>query len=226
MIQILIADDHSLFIKGLIMLFQSEAEKYTIVGTVNNGEQVLDFITQKPVDIVLIDINMPQMNGYEAILHGRKLKPNVKFIALTMLADATSVRKVLEAGALGYLFKNVDESELFACIDHVSQGGHFVTESMQELLEDFFKKQKDIGKGYDKLISNPLSMREIEILKLIILGHTNTDIADKLFLSSRTVDTHRKNILSKLNIKNTASLVKYALDNAPFLGLNDLHTED
>lgn len=226
MIKILIADDHMLFLKGMSMLFQTEQEKYKVIGTVHNGAQVVSFISEQEVDVVLIDINMPQMNGYEAILHTLKINPSIKFIALTMLADASSVRKVLEAGALGYLFKNVDEQELFACIEHVAQGGHYVTPSMEHILEEHFKKQKDIKKGYEKANANPLSVREIEILRLIIEGHTNQDIADLLFLSARTVDTHRKNILAKLQIKNTAALVKYALDHAPFLGLNDLKKDD
>lgn len=221
MIKILIADDHVLFIKGLILLFQSEPDKYQIIGSVTNGEQVLNFISQNEVDIILIDINMPQMNGYEAIIESLKIKPQLKFIALTMIADPSSIKKVLSVGALGYLFKNVNVEELFACIDHVSEGGHFVTASMNHLLDEHYKKQKAIEKGYEKSNNNPLSIRELEILQLIIEGFTNNDIAEKLFLSSRTVDTHRKNILAKLNLKNTASLVKYALDNAPFLGLKD-----
>ncbi|MDA3615314.1 response regulator transcription factor, partial [Polluticaenibacter yanchengensis] len=122
-------------------------------------------------------------------------------------------------GALGYLFKNVDEKELFDCIEAVHDNRHYITENKRNVLLDYERRKRNVDMGYAKINQNPLSNREVEIVKFIMQGKTNPEIADILFLSLRTVDTHRKNILSKLEINNAAALVKYASDNAPFLGL-------
>jgi len=220
MINLLIADDHNMFINGLKMLLASE-KKYKVTAIAHNGTEVLSQLRAFPIDIVLMDINMPVLSGYEAALVMEKQFPDVRIIALSMLADASSVRKMLEAGAHGYIFKNTDEKELFLALETVYDYGYFVTEEMQPVLKEYLKRKKDIEKGYEKPDVHPLSEREIEILKLIMEGLTNVLIAEKLYLSNRTVDTHRKNILAKLGLKNTAALVKYAVENAAFLSLNN-----
>lgn len=219
MIKILLVDDHVLFLKGVHMLLNLEPEKYDVSGYAHNGQAAIDSLACQPIDVVLMDINMPVMNGYGAIFKIRQSYPNVKIISLTMHADDACVMRVLEAGALGYLFKNVDETELFDCIETVNQGAHYVTSSKKHVLDTFHKKIRDVEKGYEKVLQHPLSNREIEIVKYIMQGKTNQDIAGILFLSHRTVDTHRKNILEKLALNNTAALVKYASDYAPFLGI-------
>jgi DNA-binding NarL/FixJ family response regulator len=218
MIKLLIADDHTMFLNGLRMLLATNPN-YHVMGTAQNGTEVLDILNKEEIDVVLMDINMPVLSGYDATIILNKRFPNTKIIVLSMLADAASVRKMLEAGAQGYIFKNAGEEELFEAIDTVAQEAYFVTEGMQDVLQDFLKKKKDVLKGYEKMETNPLSQREIEILKMIMDGNTNNEIADKLFLSNRTVDTHRKNILAKLQLKNTAALVKYATEKAVFLGI-------
>ena len=214
MIKILIADDHPMFIKGLKMLLYTSAN-FAVVAQANTGLEVMECLKAQAIDVVLMDINMPLLSGYDATILAAKQFPDVHIIAFSMLADATSVRKMLEAGAQGYIFKNAEETELFAAIDAVFHHEYYVTKDMQHVLTDFLKKKRDVEKGYDNMETNPLSEREVEILKLIMEGLTNNEIADRLFLSHRTVDTHRKNILAKLDLKNTAALVKYATEKQP-----------
>lgn len=218
MTRILIADDHTMFRQGMQLLLDAQPE-CTVVATVRNGEEALSAMQQLQPDVVLMDINMPVLNGYETTLKASTEFPAIGIIALSMLADKMSVGKMLEAGAKGYLFKNADETELLTAIDHVRQGAYYVTPEMDPVLQDFLKRDKDRQRGYIKWETHPLSSRELDVLKGVIAGLTNQEIADNLFISNRTVDTHRKNILTKLQMKNTAMLVKYALENRSFLGL-------
>jgi DNA-binding NarL/FixJ family response regulator len=218
MTRILIADDHLMFIKGLKMLL-STYPQFEICAVANNGLEVMHSLQEKEIDLILMDINMPQMNGYDATLAAMKQKPDLAIIALSMLAGSASVSKMLEAGARGYIIKNTDEEELVHAIQTVAEGGYYVIQEYAHELKDFLYKQKH-GKLPGKAEQKLLTARETEILERIIEGDTNIEIAEKLFLSNRTVDTHRKNILAKLNLKNTAALVHYALENKAFLGLN------
>lgn len=214
--RIIIADDHSMFLNGLKMILEG---KYQIIHTVNDGQSLLDILKVDIPDLVLMDINMPNLNGYETMLQLRKTYPELKVICVSMLSDSTSVMKMLEAGVDGYIFKHAGESELFSAIDTVLNHKYYVPEEMISILHAYEKKINDVKKGYDKVQEHILSSREIEILKLIMEGMTNAEIANKIYLSVRTVDTHRKNILAKLGLKNTAALVKYAMEQAAFLGL-------
>lgn len=219
MIQILIADDHNMFLNGLKMLLSTN-RKYAVAGEAHNGAEILQILKEIPIDVILMDINMPVLTGYEATLVISKQYPDIKIIALSMLADNTSVMKMLEAGAHGYIFKNADEQELYDAIDSVHADAYYLPADLQPLLSEYLKKRRDVDRGYEKIDTHPLSTREIEILKYIMNGLTNNEIADLLFLSNRTVDTHRKNILSKLGLNNTAALVRYATEKAAFLGLS------
>lgn len=209
--KILIADDHILFIKGLKMLLMV-SDDVEVVSVAHNGQEVLDILEEKEVDIILMDINMPVLNGYQATLRIKQDFPKVKVIVLSMLADVMSVTKLLDAGADGYLFKNADEEELFEAFEAVMNGEIYITKEIRDKLT-----------ATEKNILLPeevtLSSREKEIARLIMEGYTNTEISEDLFISIRTAETHRKNILAKLNLKNTASLVKYLIENKPFLGL-------
>lgn len=219
MTKILIADDHNMFINGLKLIL-STRKGYEVAAVAKNGKEVLSFLTSGCADVIIMDINMPVLNGYETTLLLRAEFPHIPVIALSMLADKTSVTKMLEAGAKGYLFKNANDNELFQAIDTVTAGDYYVTGEMISMLHAFEVKKRDLLRGYAKVDIHPLSTREIDIVRLIIEGFTNVEIANRLFLSTRTVDTHRKNILSKLGLKNTASLVKYVMDNKAFLGIN------
>ncbi|WP_025145945.1 response regulator [Pedobacter jeongneungensis] len=214
MIKILIADDHNVLINGLKLILAVRSD-FKVIAVANNGAEVIDFIKNERPDVILLDINMPVLNGYQTLGILKSDYPDIKVIILSMLNDKRNVLNMLEAGAKGYLFKDTDDKHLFKAIDCVYNGEYYVSESLQNILEEFLLSNK----YQDKKNKHLLSSRELEIVSLIIEGNTNAEIADLLFLSTRTVDTHRKNIFYKLNLNNTASLVKYALENKAFLGL-------
>jgi len=210
--KILIVDDHTMFINGLRLLL-SAMPGFEVNGVAANGLQALEHLAQNETDIILMDVNMPVLNGYQTTFQVREQHPQVKIIILSMLADELSVTKLLEAGAHGYLFKNADEEELLEALETVLDDRIYVTKEIRD-------KVCPSGKNMpvnDQIVK--LSSRETDIARLIMEGYTNTEISDMLFISIRTAETHRKNILAKLHLKNTASLVKYLMDNKPFLGL-------
>lgn len=209
--KLLIADDHTMFINGLKMLL-SVSDRYEVVGVAHNGEEVLEVLKNEAVDVILMDINMPVLNGYQTTFRLKQEFSDIKIIILSMLADEQSVNKLLDAGADGYLFKNADEEELFEALESVTHGLTYITKEVRD-------KVQNRRKGIFSLKEVRLSSREMDIARLILSGCTNTEISEKLFISIRTAETHRKNILAKLNLKNTASLVKYLIENKPFLEL-------
>jgi len=204
---LLIADDHQLIIDGLSKIFQDE-KIISSIHSALNGKDAVDKTLENDIDCVLMDISMPIINGHDATLLIKKQKPYVKIIVVSMLSDASVVAKLLKAGADAFIIKNTGKDELLKAINKVMNGEKYIS---QELSYDLFnhinRKKENIGSN------DHLTPREIEIIKYIADGMTNHEIADKLFLSHATVDTHRKNILSKLGLKNSASLVKYAADN-------------
>ncbi|RYD73930.1 MAG: response regulator transcription factor [Sphingobacteriales bacterium] len=216
MVKILIADDHNMMINGLKLILAVRPD-FNIIATANNGLEALEVVKNDRPDVILLDINMPMMNGYQTLQILKSDFPEVKVIVLSMSAERKSVLNMLEAGANSYLFKNTDDKTLFQAIDEVVKGRYFVSTEIEDVLEEFLAKDRfNLKKQSQKV----LSTREIEIVKLITDGNTNGEIADILFLSVRTVDTHRKNILYKLGLNNTASLVRYAIENKIFLGLD------
>ncbi|MFC3563229.1 response regulator [Pedobacter jamesrossensis] len=216
MVKILIADDHSMMINGLKLILAARPD-FNVFATANNGLEAIELIKKDKPDVVLLDINMPLLNGYQTLQIIKTDFPEIKVIILSMSADRKTVLRMLEAGANSYLFKNTDDITLFNAIDEVSKGKYYVTNEIQAVLEEFINERKDYSKKSNHKI---LSTREIEIVKLITEGNTNSEIADILFLSIRTVDTHRKNILNKLGLNNTATLVKYVIENKIFLGID------
>ncbi len=217
---VLIVDDHQLFLDGL-QLMLNDNETLNIVGACKNGREVLDFLSaNSTVDLVLLDINMPVMNGYETSLEMQKLYPTVKIIALSTYVEHTNITKMLEAGVMGYVYKNADADTLTKAIQEVMNEQYYIEEEAQYILKEYLEHVKDEQKGYYKFKHFELTQREKEIVILIMDGFTNQEIADKLFLSNRTVDTHRNNVLNKLDLKNTATLVKYAMENKEYLGID------
>lgn len=218
MIQIILADDHKMFLQGLNLILNAYKD-ISIIGMANDGLEVQQMISKHPPDILIMDVNMPKMNGYETALILRKKNPDIKIIALTMLNDRTSTLKMFEAGVKAYLFKNTDELELIHAIQKVNNGEYYINSGSEDLLEEFIRNEKDRKMGYIQYKKHELSIREIEILKYIMSGFSNQEIADQMILSPFTIDTHRKNMLSKLKLKKTASLIKYAMENKSFLGI-------
>jgi len=205
-IRIIIADDHQLFRNGLKILLSAFTE-FEVVGEASNGEEFLLLIKNTPVDIALMDINMPEMDGIEATKRAMKIYNSLDIIALSMYGEAEYYYKMVDAGAKGFLLKDSDISEVKEAILTVKNGGSYFS---QELLCHVTQKIK-LHEHEDK--STILSKREKEILLKICEGLSNQEIAQLLFISKRTVDKHRANLLGKTNSKNTASLILFAIKN-------------
>ncbi len=203
-ISVLIVDDHQLFREGLKLLLGISS----IVGEVyqaSDGNEFLDFIENMSPDIVLMDINMPIMDGIEATTKALKEHPEMKIIALSMFGDDEYYIKMIEAGAKGFIVKNSDIEVVETAIQQVMEGKtYFASDVMATLVMHLNQRKNEETK-------NELSERESEILYMICKGLSNQEIADALFLSKRTVDKHRENILAKTQAKNTAGLVLYAI---------------
>jgi DNA-binding NarL/FixJ family response regulator len=205
-IRIIIADDHQLFRNGLKILLNAFQE-FEVTGEASNGEEFLRIIKNTPADVVLMDINMPEMDGIEATRKGIRINPDLDIIALSMYGEEEYYYKMVDAGAKGFLLKDSDISEVREAIVTVRKGGSYFS---QELLYHVIQKIKH--REQENKSAN-LSKREKEILIKICEGLSNQEIAETLFISKRTVDKHRANLLGKTNSKNTASLILFAIRN-------------
>lgn len=203
-IKIVIADDHQMLIDGIKSLLK-EVENIAIVGSANNGNDALILIEQHSPDILLSDINMPGMGGLELARILKQKHKAVKIISLSMYSDAVVVRDMLQAGVSGYVLKNTGKEELVDAINKVYGGGVYYSLEISEMMMRNISIKKEEG-------ATTLTAREIEIVKLIGLEMTNAQIGEKLFISERTVETHRKNIFRKTNTKTVIGLLKYAYE--------------
>ncbi len=209
-IRVLIADDHKIIRVGLIGLLQ-RADDIEVAAEAADGNHVLETLSGNVIDVVLMDIDMGQTSGIQTTQKLRKQFPDVQVLALTMHDEEDNIIQMLEAGANGYLLKDCGQEELFAAIHAVARGDSYYSNAVSAtLLKALTHRQAQAHHRKDV----PLSDREIEVLRLIAKEHTNGEIAEKLFISIRTVDTHRRNILEKLQLKNTAGLVRYAIEKA------------
>jgi len=203
MIKIAIAEDHKLVINGLQKFFETSHE-IRIIGTYLNGEQLLEGLQQQQPDILLLDIQMPGKSGIELAGIVHKKYPAVKMIALTNIEILYQVKKMMRQGCMGYMLKDVDADTLFSAIHKVYNG--------EQVIHDKLKPQ--INRSFFSNNSNQLiTQREIEVIQLIAEEYTTNEIADKLCLSPHTIENHRNRILLKLDVKNTAGLVKKAMEN-------------
>lgn len=205
-IQVVLADDHHLFRNGLRILLNA-FEEFSVVGEASNGEEVVNIVGNCDCDVVLMDIAMPVMDGVEATAKCVKINPDIKVIALSMYGEEEYYYRMIEAGAKGFILKDSDIAEVKEAIITVNNGGNYFS---QELLYSVIQKIKT--RETENKLAN-LSRREKEILVKICEGMSNQEIADTLFISKRTVDKHRANLLSKTNSKNTASLILHAIKN-------------
>lgn len=205
-IRIIIIDDHQLFRNGLKILLNSFPD-FEVTGEASNGEEYLKLIQSVTADIALMDINMPEMDGIEATRRGVKIAPAINIIALSMYGEEDYYYRMVDAGAKGFLLKDSDISEVREAILTVMKGGSYFS---QELLYHVIQKFKHRDQ---ETKAASLSKREKEILAKICEGLSNQEIADTLFISKRTVDKHRANLLGKTNSKNTASLILFAIKN-------------
>lgn len=206
-IKVVLVDDHKLFRNGLSTLLKAEKE-IEITGEAENGKEFCKLLQKIMPDVVLMDIEMPVMNGIEASRLAIQMYPDLKIITLSMYGEEEYYLKMIEAGAKGFILKNSGIDEVVKAIKTVYNGGTFFS---QEVLYNVVKSIKEVNK--DKTSKVQLSTRENEILALICKGYSNQEIADELNISKRTVDKHRANILDKTNTHNTASLVMYSVEN-------------
>lgn len=213
MIRIALVDDHSLFRKGLKVLLSSRKD-FSIVADVGSGEEFLEVLMQAQPDVVFMDYSMPQMNGAETTRRALEMSPDLKIITLSMFGDNAYYSDMMSSGAKGFLLKDSEFTEVVEAVETVFEGGTYFSASLLESLSHSIRSAgATAGVADDIAEADRLSEREIEVLLAICQGLSTQEIADKLFISKRTVDKHRANILEKSGCKNTASLVVYAIRN-------------
>lgn len=205
-IKIILVDDHTLFRTGLRELI-SMRDGYRVTGEASDGAEFLRILPMTAVDVVFMDIAMPVMDGGEATREALRLRPDLKVICLSMFGDESYYTRMVDAGAKGFLLKDSGIDEVFGAIDAVVSGGSYFSEALMSSLSQRLRSSEVAD------VNNELSSREIEVLVGICRGSSTQEIADELFLSKRTVDVHRANLLEKTGCKNVASLVVYAIKN-------------
>ncbi|MEA4935485.1 MAG: response regulator transcription factor [Paludibacter sp.] len=208
-VNIIIADDHQMIIDGLKTMIGHNTG-YNVVAESNDGQTAYKMIEDNPGNfgILLTDINMPGKNGIELCRDVKKMFPHVKVLILSMYDNAAIVKECIEAGADGFILKNAGRNELLDALYRISQNGSWFSNELIPIVYGQYEKEKS---NRDKL--KILTVRELEILKLIMQEYTSEEIARKLFISKKTVDQHRANILEKTGCRNTIALVKFGLAN-------------
>jgi DNA-binding NarL/FixJ family response regulator len=207
--RILIADDHRIFAQSLEALLSANPD-LEIVGIVSNGKLALQYLENRIVDVVVSDLQMPEMNGIELILHIRRRFPTIKVMILSMVEDAALIREAIQAGAAGFGSKNMDKDELERALQVVANGETYLSTSiLRELTRTPAISRSDEAASE----ISALSEREIAVLSLIAQELNTNEIAERLFVSVNTVETHRKNLFKKLGVKNAIGLIKFALRN-------------
>jgi len=207
-ISVLIADDHEIVRYG-ISTYLSSTKDIEVVGEASTGEECIQIFKKKHPDICLLDIGMPDKNGIETAKTIRELNPDTKILILSMHTDKKILSEVLEAGINGYLLKNTDKVDLLNGIRAIMNGQKVFSSPISDLMTQSFLNQSNSKKPK---VHKEITDREQEILQLIVEGLTSKEIAQKLFISPRTVDTHRANLMQKLELNNIAELVRYALE--------------
>lgn len=204
---VIIADDHQMFIDGLKALLKKEKHLH-LSGEVCNGSVALDLIKKNQPDLLITDINMPGLSGVELTKEVKSRFPEVKVLVLSMFNDRDIVSEILMAEAEGYILKNTGKPELITAINRILDNSTYYCNEVINIMMARVKKQQKVEKN-----TASLTPREIEIIKLIMEEFSSEEIADKLFISKRTVDTHRKNIIHKTNTRTLVGLIKFAIEN-------------
>lgn len=208
-INVLIADDHPMVLEG-IKNSLANSSTINVVATVNNGQKVLDFIKHKSVDIILLDIDMPILNGLDCTKMILEDYPNQKVVILSMHQDKYVIKKAVDIGAKAYLIKTIDHKELVFALEKINSGESYFNADVTQVLLSKEKITTPKTSLQNAHLVDELTKREKEIIKLICSGLNNSQVGEKLFISSKTVDTHRTNIMRKLDIHNVVGLVKFA----------------
>jgi DNA-binding NarL/FixJ family response regulator len=210
-IKILIADDHAIIRKGLNLMLEHQQHFIPLVTEVTNGQEVIDIIKTTSFDVILLDMSMPILDGLAVLKKMLILEIKIPVLVLTMHSDESIIKQALNAGATGYLLKNSGIEELVKAILTVIKNEKYYSNEIAQIL--FSEKQKADDKKEKAFFHDNLSKREVQILMLLVKEYSSQKIADELFISKRTIEGHRKNIMSKLGIKTTVGLVVYALQN-------------
>jgi DNA-binding NarL/FixJ family response regulator len=210
MIRVFITDDHEIYLEGLSLLLGKQ-EGIEVIGTATSGKELLEQIRDLKADILLLDVYLPDLGEEEIVQQIRAARPDLRIIYLTLLRGTRYVHKLSKYNIQGYVLKNASLEELLQALRTVQEGGTFFSKDIHigDRDEDF----RNTITIEDKQIDEILSRRELEVLRLICKEYSNAEIADKLFLSVSTVETHRKNLIAKLGVNNTVGLVKFALRN-------------
>jgi len=209
MIKVFIVEDHEMYLEGLKLLLQKYND-IEVIGTADNGARLLEKLPQADADILLMDVHLPDIGEEELLTKVRAIKPTQKIVYLTLMRGTRYVHKLLRFNIQGYILKNAPISELRDALQEVFNGGSWFSKEIDVLSENDFRTTLTMT---DKEVTEILSRREIEVLKLICKEFSNVEIAEKLFLSVSTIETHRKNIIAKLGVNNSIGLVKFALKN-------------
>jgi DNA-binding NarL/FixJ family response regulator len=206
MLNILIADDHEIFIQALVSLLNDTGE-IDVVATASNGQDALRLVEEHPdVDLLVLDISMPVMDGVETLAELRRRKCPVPVLMLTQELSGGTIARAMKAGAAGYVLKTAGRDEFLTAIRTVAEGGEYISEEAKASLILRLTGRKAPGE------QTQLTRREHEVLKLVAAGRTTSEIAQDLFISPYTAETHRRNLLQKLNLRNAAELVRYAIE--------------
>lgn len=210
-----IADDHKIFRKGLKLILDDDP-KLTYVGEAENGVELLELLQVNKIDVVLLDLKMPEMDGIEVARQIRMRYADTKIIILTMHDNESFIIHLMEAGANGYLIKNADPEEVNTAIHAVMENGYYFNDHVSGVMLKTLMKKNDMAPSFNPSIK--LTDKEREVLQLICKEHTTAEIGEKIFLSPRTVEGIRASLLEKIGVRNTAGLVLYAVKNGIYEG--------
>lgn len=205
---ILLVDDHRI-IRNILSRYLKETLEANVIEA-NNGSEGIKLSKSESIDLVIADINMPQMDGVEMVKHIKATNDDIKVIAFSMMDDSVSIKKMLKAGALAYILKDGDPEDLLMAIEKAMKGESFYSQAVTETV------MSSISDYRSPFNMTELTKRELEVLELLFKEHSNQEVADKLFISLRTVETHKHHIMEKTGAKNMAGLVKYAIRNKLF----------
>ena len=210
MIKVYITEDHEMYLEGLTPLL-SRQNDISVVGSSKFGQALISELPKLDIDILLLDVQLPDAEPEELIQQIRAIKPSLKIIYLTLMRGTRFIHRLMKFDIQGYILKSAPFEELLQAIETIAAGGTFYSKDVDITVKDDDHRQTLIVD--DKKIDEILTKREIEILKLVCKEYSNSEIAEKLFLSVGTVETHRKNLIAKLGVNNTVGLVKYAIRN-------------
>ena len=210
MIKVLIADDHTMFADGIESILKDEPD-LEVIGQCHDGVSILKFVKKEEPDVLLLDVNLPEMSGIDVCKAITASHKNVKILALSMFNEHSFITEILNNGAKGYILKNTGKNELVNAIKTVQSGSSYFSQSVTETIMKGLVKKERQSKNFKNVPK--ISRREKEVLELIVQEFTTVEIAEKLFISLKTVESHRSNLLSKLGVRNTAGLVRFTFEN-------------